>query len=162
MSDVQQFDPTAFLTMPTTEESVKRPPIAAGDYFAVIKELKSETWQSKDKVDPGTGKLKSGIKLIPVLALDVPQAEATRVGLMQPTLELTDSIMLELNSAGTIDYSPGKNGALRRYRDATDLNKKGETFFPQLMVGKMVKVKIGHREYNGDLFEQIEGVSLPR
>jgi hypothetical protein len=84
------------------------------------------------------------------------------VGLTSPTLELKDSIMLDLNSGGMIDYSPGKNGGLRRYRDATDLNKPGVPFKARDLVGRMVKLKIGHREYpegSGDLFEEIKGVS---
>jgi hypothetical protein len=50
-------------------------------------------------------------------------------------LVLTDSIMLDLNSGGMIDYSPGKNGGLRRYRDATDLNKPGVSFKAKDLIG---------------------------
>ncbi len=157
----QQFDPNAFLEMPVDEALVKRPPIAAGDYVATIKEVTAETWQSKDKYDPATGALKSGIKYNVVLTLSVPPDEAARVGLREPVMDMKDSIMLELDN-GKISTAPGKNGALRRYRDACDMNKPGVPFKAAAMAGQTIRVKISHREYpigSGDYFEQIDGVA---
>lgn len=157
-----QFDPQAFLDLPTEEASIKRPPVAAADYISTIKDIQVRTWTSKDKVDETTGKLKAGIAYDIFHTVDIPEAERTRIGLTTPTLELKDSLMLDLNAGGMIDYSPGKNGGLRRYRDATDLNKAGVPFKARDLIGRMVKVKIGHREYpegSGDLFEEIKGVS---
>lgn len=156
------FDPAAFLDMPVSEVSVKRPPIAAGDYISIIKDVVAEVWSSKDKYDDKTGQLKSGIKYTVTLTVEVPEAERTRVGMTQTALELKDSIMLEMNDAGGIDTAPGKNGALRRYRDATDLNKAGDVFQARKMIGKMILVKIAHREYppgSGDIFEETKGVA---
>ena len=157
-----QFDPAAFLDMPIDEVQVKRPPILAGDYPAVIKEVTCEAWQSKDKTDPQTGQLKSGLKYNVVLTVDVPEAERTRVGLTNPTLEFRDGIMLEMNASGGIDTAPGKNSALRRYRDALDMNKAGEAFRASAMAGKPLLVKIAHREWpvgSGDLVEEVKGVA---
>ncbi len=157
----QQFDPTAFLDMPMDEALVKRPPIAAGDYVAQIKDITSEMWQSKDKVDPTTGALRSGMKFNVTLSVNVSQEEATRVGLREPVLEMKDTVMIDLDN-GKIATGPGKNPALRRYRDAVDMNKPGVPFQPRAMIGQLLKVKISHREYpvgSGDFFEQIDGVA---
>ena len=157
-----QFDPAAFLDMPVDAPLVKRPPIAATDYISTIKDVIPETWQSKDKYDEKTGQLKSGIKYTVKHTVDVPEAERTRVGLSQPTIELTDSIMLEMNDQGGIDTSAGKNGALRRYRDATDTNKPGVSFSARQLIGKLVTVRIAHREWplgSGDMSEEIKGVA---
>lgn len=157
----QQFDPAAFLDVQVTEALVKRPPIDVGDYVATVKDITANAWQSKSKVDERTGQLKSGLKYDLVLTIEVPEAVREKIGLTNSSIELRDSIMLELNSAGGIDTAPGKNGGLRRWRDATDLNKPGVPFTARQFVGKMVMLKIGHREYpegSGELVEQIEGV----
>lgn len=156
------FDPAAFLDMPVDAPLVKRPPVAAGDYVATIKDIVPEAWQSKDKYDERTGQLKSGIKYNVTLTVDVPEAERTRVGLTNPSIELRDSIMLELNDQGGIDTAAGKNGALRRYRDATGTNVPGQSFSARQMIGKLVMVRVAHREWpqgSGDLLEEVKGVA---
>ena len=159
---MQHFDPSAFLDMPVDEALVKRPTINPGDYTAIIKDVVAEPWQSKDKVDERTGQLKSGIKYSITLTVEVPEAERTRIGLDKTSLEMKDSIMLELNDAGGIDTGAGKNGALRRYRDATDTNKPGVSFSARQLIGKPVCVRLAHREWppgSGDLFEEVKGVA---
>lgn len=156
------FDPAAFLDMPVSEVSVKRPPLAAADYLATIKDVVPEVWSSKDKYDEKTGMLRSGMKYSVTLSLEVPEAERARVGMTLTSIELKDTIMLEMNDAGGIDTAPGKNGALRRYRDATDMNKAGEVFSARRMIGKLILVRVGHREYpvgSGDIFEEVKGVA---
>jgi hypothetical protein len=156
-----QFDPAAFLDVPVEEVLVKRPPIDVGDYVATIKDVTAAAWASKSKVDEKTGALKSGLKYDLTLTVEVPDSVRERIGLDKTTIELRDGIMLELNSGGGIDTAPGKNGALRRWRDATDLNKPGVPFTARQFIGKMVMLKIAHREYpegSGDLVEQISGI----
>jgi hypothetical protein len=155
------FDPATFLDMPITEEQAPRPPITPGDYTAVIKEVTSEPWQSKDKVDEN-GRLKSGMKYNVILTVEVPEAERERTGLSFPTLELRDGIMLELNAQGGIDTGKGKNDKLRRYREALDMNKAGVTFRASQMAGKALTVRIGHTEWpvgSGNLREEVKGVA---
>lgn len=159
----QMFDPQAFLDMPIDEANVKRPPLMAGDYTSIIKDVVPEVWQSKDKYDEKTRQLKSGIKYNVIHTVEVPEAERNRVGITGMTsVELKDTIMLEMNDSGGIDTAPGKNGALRRYRDALDMNKPGVTFKPREMIGRPICVRLAHREYpagSGDLFEEIKGVA---
>lgn len=150
---MSQFDASTFLDATTTEESVKRPPLPIGDYTAVIGELKAGNWVAKD--DP----TKAGAKFDVPLTIDVPGTVQEELGLNSPTLTIGDSMMLDVTPQGALDYSPGKNAKLRKYRDATGQNQKGVPFNPRMLQGKVVTVKIGHREYQGDLFEQVQGVA---
>ena len=163
MSILQQFDPAAFLDLPVDAPSVKRPPIAAGDYTATIKDVVARLWQSKDKVDEQTGQLKSGLAYDVILTVEVPEAERTRIGLATTSLELKDGIMVDMTADGKgIDNGPGRNGQLRRYREALDMNKVGEVFRARGMLGKLLTVRLAHREYpigSGDLFEEVKGVA---
>lgn len=157
------FDASAYLDLPVDVPLVKRPPITAGDYIATVKDVKARQWTSKDKIDEVTGRPKSGIAYDVVISIEVPEDVRNAVGLTSPTLDLTPGIMLDMKADGTgIDTGPGKNGALRRWREALDMNKPGEVFTPRKMIGKMLTVKISHREYpagSGDFFEEVSGVS---
>jgi hypothetical protein len=150
------FDPTAFLDVELSAPLVRRPPLPVGDYTAVVGEVRAETWTGRPG---GKSEGKSGMKYVVPLAIEVPSAVVTQLGLTNPTLTLTDSIMLDLNEGGTIDTGPGKNSGLRRYRDALDMNKPGDAFSARKMQGRPIKVKIGHEVYNGEAVERIEGVT---
>ncbi len=149
------FDATALLAATTTEQSTRRPPLPVGEYNAVIGDLTTEEWvSSKDAT-------KSGVKLKVPLTIDVPGDVQTALGLNEPALKVTDSFIIDLTESGTIDWAPGKNGKIRRYRDATGNNVAGRPFNLLALQGQLVKVRIGHREYpegSGDLFEQVDGV----
>lgn len=155
------FDPNAFLDQTTDQASEKRPPLPAIDYNAVIKDVVSEKWESKDKVDEATGTLKSGIRLNIALELDLPQEIKDAVGIEKMTL--TDRVMVDLNDSKTaIDYSRGKNNRLRTYREATNLNVAGQPFSARMLVGKMVRVRVVHEEYpqgSGNVREQPGAIS---
>lgn len=153
------FDASAFLDLPVDTPMVKRPPLPATDYIATVKQVDARQWTSKDKVDEATGRLKSGIAYDVTLTLEVPEATRLALGLTNPTLELKDGIMLEMTPDGKgIDFAPGKNNQLRRYREALDMNKPGDVFRARDMAGKMLLVKIKHEEYpagSGDFFERV-------
>ncbi len=91
----------------------------------------------------------------------MPPATQSQLGLTQSTLTLTDGIMLDITDQGTLDTGPGKNGNLRRYRDALDMNKPGETFRARAMQGRPIRVKITHEIYLGEAVERIDGVARP-
>ena len=145
------FNPESFLDITLTEPTVKRPPIPVGDYTAIVGEVKSRSWQGKK--DPS----KSGIAFDIPLEVQLPDTVASMVG--QSTIRVTDSVMLDLNEGGSLDNSPGKNRRLRLYREALDMNKPGDSFSPRQMQGRMIKVKIKHEEYEGDLYEKVDGVA---
>lgn len=152
------FDPNAFLDQTTEQVSERRPPLPAIDFNATIKDVVSKTWQSKDKIEEGTGELKSGLRLEIILDLDLPQAIKDAVGVDKFTL--TDGVMVDLNESKTaIDYGRGKNNRLRAYREATNLNAPGQQFSPRMLVGRMVRVRVTHEEYNGAIQERAGAIS---
>lgn len=152
------FSPETFLDATTTEESVKRPPMPAGrDFTATLKEVKSRTWQGKQ--DP----TKSGIAIDVKVEFDLTAYPDVRaiVGGIDKVI-INDSIMLDLTEQGAIDYSPGRNGRLRMYRDATDLNKSGQPFSIRMFEGRLVRARIKHKpnpDAPGEFFENIEAVA---
>lgn len=146
------FDPTAYLDATLEAPTEKRPPLPVGDYTAVIGEVTARAWQGKK--DPS----KSGIAWDVPLTLEIPADIQASLGLSTATLQLTDSVMLDLTDGGLIDNGPGRNRRLRMYREAVDLNKAGDTFSARLMQGKVVKVKLSHEEWEGNIQERVAGV----
>jgi hypothetical protein len=149
------FDPASFLSVSITEALVKRPPLPAGaDFTGTIGEVKSRAWQGKK--DP----TQSGIAIDIPITIDLnayPDTKAALGGLEKVTLQ--DGIMLDLTEGGMIDTAPGKNGKLRRYREALDMNKPGDTFSFLAMPGRLIKVKIKHEVYEGDVYDRVDGVA---
>jgi hypothetical protein len=147
------FDPSAFLDATLTEPTKKRPPLPVGDYTAMIGEIKARTWTSKKDLS------KSGVALDVPLVIDVPAEVQSSLGLTQPTITLTDSIMLDVTEGGTIDNAPGRNRRLRLYREAADMNKPGDSFSFRAMQGKAIRVKLSHDLWEGEPVEKIDGVA---
>lgn len=160
MNIPSQFDSSLFMDATTTEALTKRPPLPIGsEWLGIITDLKAEAWESKKP----EAKVKSGHKFAVTIDLD----SATQPMIKEITgfdkLTLEDGIMLETNATG-IDWSPGKNGKLRTYREALGLNEAGQPFSPRMMIGRPIRVKISHREYppgSGEFFDQIAAVSKP-
>jgi len=152
------FDPAQFLDVELSTPLVRRPPLPVGDYVAVVGEVRAETWAGRAG---GKAEGKSGMKYVVPLSIDLPPAVQEQLGLTQSTITLTDGIMLDLNEGGTIDTGPGRNGGLRRYRDALDMNKPGEPFSARKMQGRPIRVKITHEIYQGEAVERIDGVARP-
>ena len=156
--DISQFDPATFLDATTTEAATRRPPLPVDNpaspdtlYTGVIQEPKMRTWQGKK--DPS----QSGLAIdIPVL-IDVPGQLQDQLKL-PAQIQLTAGGFVDLTAQGLMDWSPGKNSTLRRYREATGLNVAGQTFSPRMLQGKVVKVKITHELYNGDIMDKIGNV----
>lgn len=146
------FNPAQFVDMETEEVLVRRPPLNVGDYLAMIGEITCVPWQSKD----GT---KSGLRYVVPLSLQVPLEEKARLGLNIDTIKLTDSIMLDQTENGSLDFSPGKNNQLRKYREALNMNQAGEKFSARKMQGQPVLVKLTHEIYEGEVQERIGGVA---
>lgn len=150
------FSPETFLDAQITEASVKRPPLMAGlELIGIIKDVKPRTWQGKK--DPS----QSGVAMDPIIEFDLSQnpTEQARTGLEKVTIQ--DSIMLNLTEGGAIDLSPGKNGRLRQYREALGMNNAGEAFSFRNMIGRPIRVKIKHDQYEGELFDKIDSVAKP-
>jgi hypothetical protein len=144
---MSNFDPTKFLSATTTHASEKRDPLPEGNYQAVIGQLGVKAWEKNDR---------SGVYLTVPLAIQVPAEQQETVG--KEMLTLTDTIMLDLDSNGDIDYSKGKNAKLTNYRDATGTNEEGEEFAPAMLQGRSLQVRIKHDMYEGTVQEKVKGV----
>ena len=154
------FDPSAYLDAPIENPLERRLPLTPTDYTGVIQDVKIVPWQSKDKVDEVTGQLMSGLRFEIKIALEVPEAERTRVNLRGESFVITDGALLDLTPTKAIDDSPGRNSRLRMYREATDLNRPGETFSIRKLIGRPIKVKLGQRILpSGDPTEEVQMVA---
>lgn len=150
-----QFDPSTFLNFTTNEENTKRPPLPTDvEYTGVIGELEFKSGvQSKDPT-------KTWAMFNVPVTIDIPGEVQERLGLGMATLVINDGLMLDVHPSGQgLDMGPGKNGALRRYREATGQNKSGQPFSPSMLQGRVVRVKLKHDEYQGNLYERIAGVA---
>ena len=152
------FDPNAFLDLPIDQAFERRTPLPAKDYVAQINEVTVRQWQSKDKYNED-GTLKSGVAYDVILDVQIPEDLRESLKYEKNSITMKDSIMVDLNAQGGLDTSPGKNGAMRRYREALDMNKPGEIFRPRNMAGRMLLVRIGHEEYQGNIQERVTGVA---
>lgn len=155
MNAVSQFDPQTFLDATTTEAQVKRPPLPAGSVLiGTISEITMRAWQGKK--DPG----QSGVAADLMIDLDLsatPDLQSLVGGL--PKITVKDGIMLDLNDGGMIDWGIGKNGKLRRYREALGMNTAGQPFNIRQMQGRQLRVKVKHRPYEGELYEEVDSVA---
>ena len=146
------FDPNALLDATLDQPTEKRPPLPVGDYTAIVGEVTAAQWQSAAK---GT----SGVKWNVPLTVQIPADVKESLGLSVDTITLTDSIMLDLTPQGALDNSVGKNSRLRMYREALDMNKPGDTFSARKMQGQVILIRIEHREYQGQLMENVGKVA---
>ena len=147
------FDPSTFLDATISEPSVRQPPLSPGDYHATITDVKPRQWSKKD--DPSV----TGIALDVTMKIEKDTNPGMPTGITQTTV--TQGIMLNLTEGGAIDNAPGKNSTLRRYREALDMNKAGDVFSPRNMIGRNLKVKIKHRMYEGEAYNEVDSVSAP-
>jgi hypothetical protein len=159
--EVGSFDPAAFLDATTTEALVRRPLLPVGDYLGTVGEPKSRSWTS-NKPD---AKVKAGIAIDLPVKIDLAavrhqlSSEAQKAFEGVDSVQITAGIVLDLNEAKAIDWGVGKNGALRRWREALGLNNPGETFSIRQMQGRQVRVKIKHRIYEGEAYDEIDSVA---
>jgi hypothetical protein len=156
--DIGSFDPAEFLGATTTEALVRRPPLPVGDYLGITGEIKAEKWTSQKP----EAKVKAGIKFnIPVVInlSSYPEAQRAVGGLEE--LTFTAGVMIDSvdNAGRAIDWGIGKNGQLRRWREATGCNNPGEVFSAPQMSGRQVLVKITHRVYEGEAYDEIGSVA---
>jgi len=154
--DISSFDPSTFLDATTTEALVRRPPLPVGDYIGTVGEPKSRSWTSKKE----DAKVKAGIAIDVPVKIDLssyPDAQSALGGI--DSVQLTAGIMLDLNEGKMIDWGVGKNGALRRWREALGMNNPGEAFSIRAMQGRQVRVKVKHEPYEGENYDKIDSVA---
>lgn len=157
MSETNQpsvFDPSSFLDATTTEQSTKRPAIPSGtDLVGVISKVAGRAWQGKK--DP----TQSGIAIDLSIEFDLTQNPSVHSLVGVDKVVIMDGLMLDLTEGGAIDYSPGKNNKLRRYREALGLNVPGQPFSARMMEGRTIRCKIKQDVYEGDIYDKIDSVA---
>jgi hypothetical protein len=149
---MSQFDPNLLLDSAVTTAFVKRPPIPAG----------VELVGTIGKVDIKQGEKdgKPWTRLQIPVEFDLsqnPTVAAQLVGF--PKVILLDGVMLDVTDQGMIDQAPGKNGRLRRWRDALGMNQDGVAFSPRSMEGRAVKCRIKQEPYEGDIYDRVDTVA---
>lgn len=147
------FDPNLLLDATIDAPTEARPPLPVQDYTAIIGEIAARQFQGKK--DPS----KTFTAWDVPLTLQIPVEVQQQLGIELAELKLTDSIMLDLTESGTLDNSLGKNGKLRMYREALDMNKPGDTFSARKMQGQVVTVRVNHEDYEGRLMERVGKVA---
>ena len=139
---MSMFNVDEFLDAQTTDAATKRPPLPAGsEYTATIGEPVGRSGE-KD------GKSWAAVDF--PMAIDLPDGGS---------VTLKYGTLLDVTDDNKLDWSAGCNTGLRRLREATGLNEQGKTFTPRMLQGRQVKVKIKHRVYEGDIFDEIGAVA---
>jgi hypothetical protein len=146
------FDVETFLDATTTEALQRRPPLPAGmDFVATLGEPKGRQGE-KD------GKAWRAIDFpVEIDLAAYPDVQKAMGGLAKVTLKY--GFIIDVNDGGMIDWSVGKNNGLRRLREATNMNVAGQAFNMRAMQGRMIKVKINHREFQGDMLDEVASVA---
>lgn len=145
-----QFDPALFLDATTTEVYQKRPPLPPGDYQGVIEDIKSQSGQQKK--DPSKDWYAFNIQL------GVDPGKARDV-VSQDKVILFHFVGLDVTPTGALDWSPGRNRQLGRYREALNMNVAGQPFNPRSMIGRLVTVKVGQEIYEGEQKDTVDTVA---
>jgi hypothetical protein len=145
------FDVETFLDATTTEALQRRPPLPAGmDFVATLGEPKGRQGE-KD------GKAWKAIDFPIEIDLAAYPEIQKQLGVEKAVLKY--GFVLDINEGGMIDWSVGKNNRLRRLREAVNMNVAGQPFSMRAMQGRMLKVKIKHVPYEGDMLDDIDSVA---
>lgn len=144
------FDPKSFLNVTFNEaSSTVRIPVPQGEHLSVITavDIRSGNKDGKDWA-----------------FLDVTyQIDDQKVkdALGRDKVVLTQGIGLDFTPDHGLDFSKGRNVNLGRLRDSVGLNKPGEPFGFTMLMGKPVKIVVGHTPSTrpgaqpGDVFENV-------
>lgn len=143
------FDPKLLLDAQTTEaNSTVRIPVPAQEHLSVITAV---------DIRSGNKDGKDWSFLDVTYEIDDP---AVKAALGRDKVSLTQGIGLDF-TAGSLDYSKGKNVNLGRLREACGLNVPGQPFSFRMFVGKPVKILVTHKPSDrpgsqpGDVFENV-------
>lgn len=147
------FDPKLLLDATTTSaNSTERVPVPAGEHLAVIEAV---------DIRSGNKDGKNWAFLDVTYNIDSPELKEK---LGRQKIALTQGIGLDFTPDGrSLDNSKGRNVTLGRLRESTGLNVDGQPYAHRMLVGKPVKILVGHRPDSrpqarpGDVFENIDG-----
>ena len=145
------FNPDQFLDMQIEgQNDTKVVPVPAGEYTAMIEEVKVRQWQGK--ADPS----KSGLTLDIQWSIDDPSVKEL---LGRDKVTVKQGIMLDLTDAGGLDMGKGRNIGLGRLREALDLNQPGRPFSFTMLTGRVARVSVSHRIADDNIFAEVKQVA---
>ena len=145
------FNPDQFLDMQIEgQNDTKIIPVPAGEYTAMIEEVKVRQWQGK--ADPS----KSGLTLD--LQWSIDDASVKEL-LGRDKVTVKQGIMLDLTDAGGLDMGKGRNVGLGRLREALDLNQPGRPFSFTMLTGRVARVSVSHRIADDNIFAEVKQVA---
>lgn len=136
------FNADEFMNSVVTEvNSTKIKPAPVGEYPATIK-----------AIGTNSGTISKGARIgEPWASLNVTAEINDVTGVVEAATgiknkQVRGSIMLDLTSSGqSLDMSEGKNVKYGRLRAAAGLNDPGQPFSPNMLIGRSVRIKVGHR-----------------
>ena len=145
------FNPDQFLDMQIEgQNDTKIIPVPAGEYTAMIEEVKVRQWQGK--ADPS----KSGLTLDVQWSIDDASVKEL---LGRDKVTVKQGIMLDLTDAGGLDMGKGRNIGLGRLREALDLNQPGRPFSFTMLTGRVARVSVSHRIADDNIFAEVKQVA---
>ena len=148
---MSMFSPEQFLDMQTTDSNdTKVIPVPAGEFIAVVEEVKARAWTSKQ--DPS----KAGIALDIQWSIDDSNVKQL---LGRDKVTVKQGIMLDMTESGGLDMGKGKNTGLGRVREALGLNTPGQPFSPTMLTGRVAKVKVEHRVDGENIYAEVKAVA---
>lgn len=152
------FDPSTFLDVTFTDANdTVSVPVPAGEYQATAGEPKM-----RGGVSDKSGQQWAALDInweIDGSSLSVLEGKTLKEITGRDKCVVKQSIMLDLTPGGGIDTGKGMNVAFGRLREALDLNKPGEPFSPRMIQGRMAKVSVAHRVYEGQTFADVKAVA---
>ena len=125
-------------------------PVPAGEYTAMIEEVKVRQWQSK--ADPS----KSGLTLDVQWSIDDASVKEL---LGRDKVTVKQGIMLDLTDAGGLDMGKGRNIGLGKLREGLNLNVPGQPFAFSMIPGRGAKVSVTHRIDCENIYAEVKGVA---
>jgi hypothetical protein len=146
------FDPSVYLDAEVRESNTTQfIPVPEGEYTAVLTGT-PEIRQWTSRKDPS----KSGLVLDLTWQIDDATVAAE---LGRDNVTCRQSVMLDLNSAGGIDTSKGRNVNLGRLREAVGLNEPGKPFAFRMLSGQVARVRVAHRTDGEQIFAEVKAVT---
>ena len=124
------FNPDTFLnTEVSSANATAYVPVAEGEFTGSIK-----------KIAPRV--LNDGRAVLDVTWAVDDETTRQETGMAEPTVRQT--IWLDLNESGSLDFGKGRNVGLGRLRDALGQNVSGKPWAPGMLVGGVAKIKVAH------------------
>jgi len=138
--DAESFGQTEY----NQTNDTKYPIIPEAEYNAVVKSFKFR------QLDNGS------VVMDVVWTLDSEEIR-TLTGMKEPSVK--QGVFLDMNESGSLDFSEGKNVKLGRLREALGLNKPGQPFSFNMLVGRPARLKTKNRKDGEDTFADVKEVT---